>query len=125
MDALIAIIADEAYASAASALVRSIGATWQHSNSPTLRIIGPTWSPLRRSLIQQTAARAGCNLSFASVEIDTNLPIRSRWNRTIYSRLSLARTCGDANRVLCLDSDLIALRSLHRLFDQDLGQAPV
>jgi lipopolysaccharide biosynthesis glycosyltransferase len=126
MDAVIAIVADEAYAPAASALVRSIGATWQGANSPKLRIIGPPWADPKRLLLQETAAKAGCHLSFASAEHDTRLPLRSRWNRTIYCRLSLARTCGDVDRVLCLDSDMIALTSLHHLvFEQELGGAPV
>jgi lipopolysaccharide biosynthesis glycosyltransferase len=126
MNAVIAIIGDEAYAAAVAALIRSIGTTWQGADRPRVRIVGPTWSVSKRFSVQDVAAKAGCRAEFASVNPDMRLPLRSRWNRTIYSRLSLGRTCGDVERVLCLDSDMIAITSLHELLlEQDLEGAPV
>ncbi len=124
MREVIAIVADENYAAPAATLIRSVAANWEPRKLPTFRVLGTRWSRSHAQRLLQMANKLNLRVEFAP-SVPDRLPVRGHWNDSVYARLGLAESCSEASRVVCLDSDIVVLTSLHSLFTLDLGDRPL
>jgi lipopolysaccharide biosynthesis glycosyltransferase len=125
MDLHISCSADEAYVAHSATMIHSVLASNPGDRVHVHFLHGPALSGAGLDGVEQLVRRSGGRLHRHEIadERVRGLPLPDRWTAAIWYRIFLPDLLPEVDRVLYLDSDVLAADKLRELFELDLAGA--
>lgn len=118
----IAVALNDRFVPPAQAMIESLRQCGGELQQVTLVILTTGLEPASKVALENSASRAGMSLAIRTITDISELGAIPNWAVSTCLRLYVGDMCGDFERALYLDSDMLVLDSLAPLIHMDLGE---